>query len=385
MFAQARAVESDYQLKVQRSADAYRPALVTISGDVLQMAKHLASDPRVEYAEPNYYLQTLATPNDPLIAEQWNLNSFGLPQAWDIEEGNSRNVVVAVIDSGFDMDHEDLVAKMLPGCDFNNKDNDLNPFPGNTDKINHGTHVAGIVGAIGNNSLGVSGVAYGNKIKILPIKVFDDQGITGTLENLNNAILWASGIELEGTAKNSYKADVINMSLGIAIKDNKAIESLSDAIQQARNNGVVLFAASGNGSKNNLLLHPAANPQVIAIGSVDEDRERSSFSNYNSSGRSVDLMSPGGTPTSSASCLGILSTIPGNQYGCLGGTSMASPFAAGVAALMLSKTPDLTPEQIKNRLVASALFDSTFMNKQEYGAGVICADKALGASTQCGK
>ena len=382
----ARSVEDDYQLQVKRPIDLHRPALVKVSGDVLQMAARLSQDSRVAYAEPNYYLETLETPNDPLFSQQWHLSSFGLPQAWDIETGNSNNVVVAVIDSGFDMDHEDLVAKILPGCDFHNKDNDVNPFPGNTDKINHGTHVAGIVAATGNNTLGVAGVAQGAKVKILPIKVFDDQGLHGSLESLLNAILWASGVALEGVSRSSFKADVINMSVGIKLIASKEIKSLSDTIKQATNNGVVLFAASGNNNSSSLLLHPAVDPQVIAVGSVDEDYQRSSFSNYNTAGRTVDLMAPGGSVTSSPSiCLGITSTIPGDQYGCLSGTSMASPFAAGVAALMLSQNPNLSPEEIKAKLIDSALFDSNFMNASEYGAGVICVDRALGASTQCGK
>jgi subtilisin family serine protease len=381
----AQRVEADYNLQVLQPSTVNRPALVSVSGEVLEMAKRLTNDPRVEYAEPNYYLQTLATTNDPLLSQQWNLNSFGVPQAWEIEAGDSSEVVVAIIDSGFDMNHEDLVAKMLPGCDFDGQDNDLNPYPGNTDRINHGTHVAGIVAASGNNSLGIAGVAYGQKVKILPIKVFEDQGITGTLANLINAILWASGIELKGVAPSSYKADIINMSLGINLSKDVEIQSLRNAIEQAKNQGILLFAASGNASKNNLLLFPAADPNVIAIGSVDEDKLRSSFSNYNASGRTVDFLAPGGTTTSSSSCLGIPSTIPNNLYGCLSGTSMASPFAASVAALILSQNPNLRPDEITNKLKASALFDSTYMNASEYGAGIICVDKALGAATKCGQ
>jgi serine protease len=382
---QAQRVEADYNLSAIQTTDTHRPALVSVSGDVLEMAKRLSGDPRVEYAEPNYYLQTLATTNDPLFSQQWALNSFGVPQAWDIETGDSNEVVVAVIDSGFDMDHEDLVSKLLPGCDFDGRDNDLNPHPGNTDRINHGTHVAGIVAASGNNSLGVAGVAYGSKVKILPVKVFEDQGVTGTLANLINAILWAAGIEMEGVAPTSFRADIINMSLGIALTKSADIQSLGDAIEKASNRGIILFAASGNGGRDNLILHPAADPGVIAIGSVDEEKQRSSFSNYNLAGRSVDFLAPGGTTTTSSSCLGIPSTIPNNQYGCLSGTSMASPFAAGVAALVLSQNPGLSAGQVIDRLKTTALFDPSYMNSSEYGAGIICADKALGASTICGQ
>lgn len=381
----AQSVERDFQLQVMRPIDPYRPALVKVNGDVLQIAEQLSKDPRVTYAEPNYYLETLSTPNDPLLPEQWHLTSFGLPEAWEQQRGEGQTVVVAVIDSGFDMDHQDLVAKILPGCDFDGKDNDVNPFDAVTDRINHGTHVAGIVAATGNNALGVAGLAYGPDIKILPVKVFDDQGVTGTLENLISGILWAAGIPLEGTGINSYQADVINMSVGINLSDTTRIHSLSEALQKARNRGIVLFAASGNNSSDKQILYPAADPLVVAVGSVDEDKRRSSFSNFSSIGRSVDLMAPGGTSTSSTGCLGIKSTIPNDNYGCLSGTSMSSPFAAGTAALLLSQNPDLSPEQIISRMVNSAEFDSQFMNTREYGAGIICPDRALGLTTQCGR
>jgi serine protease len=387
LVQRASSVEIDYQLTVQRAASLTRPALVSVTGNVQDMATYLSGDPRVEYAEPNYYIETLAAPNDPLLSQQWNLTSFGLSEAWTIETGGKNQVVVAVIDSGFDMDHEDLVAKILPGCDFNDKDNDVNPSLGNTPKTVHGTHVAGIVGTTGNNAIGVTGVAYGPKIKILPVKVFDNAGGRGTLDNLINAILWASGISLEGVSPTVYKADVINMSLGVlpTTLTSTQLQSLGDAIAQAREQGVVLFAASGNDGRPDTLRYPAADARVIAVGSVDEDRHRSSFSDYTTEGRSVDLMAPGGSSTSSAACLGVPSTFPNNEYGCLSGTSMASPFAAGVAALLLSQNPSLSPDQIKAKLTSSASFDGSFMNPAEYGAGVICADKALGASTQCGK
>jgi subtilisin family serine protease len=378
---QARSVEVDYQLSVQREASLNVPALVTVAGDVAAMAKVLSNDPRVEYAEPNYYLETLGVPNDPLLSQQWNLNDFGLSQAWSIETGSKNEVIVAVIDSGFDMEHQDLKAKLLPGCDFHDQDSDLNPHLQNTNFTSHGTHVAGIVGAIGNNTVGVSGVAYGPKTKILPIKVFDNAGQNGTLDDLINAIWWASGAHIESVAPNIYKADVINMSLGN--KFNSA--SLGEALQYARDQGITLFASAGNKSLDAPLSYPAADKRVIAVGSVDQDMHRSDFSSYYSAGRSVDLIAPGGLSTSPAACLGVPSTILDDQYGCLSGTSMASPFAAGVAALLLGQNPNLSPEQIKAKLTGSAFFDNTFMTTTQYGAGVICADKTLGAPTQCGK
>ncbi len=365
-----------------------RPSLVKIpnSKEPLEYAKILEKDPRIEYAEPNYYLQLLSTPNDSLYSEQWNLKDFGLEQAWDIETGTNR-VVIAIIDSSINTKHQDLAAKILAGCDFNNKDNNPNPGPSNGGKSEHGTHVAGIAAAIGNNHLGVAGVAYGSGVKILPIKIFDDAGINGTIDNLIDAILWASGIDLPDVGKNPNPAQIINMSVGAseAAITNK-LKSLNEATSKAKAKGLIIFAASGNSGLSNEILYPAADSNVIAVGSVDANRSRSSFSNYAKTGPSVELMAPGGF-NSIASCSGtkrIRSTFPNNQYGCLSGTSMASPFVAGVAALLLSQDSSLTASEIKAKLISSALSTSE-MNKAEYGAGIVCADKALGASSQCGQ
>ena len=379
-----------FQFEVKKAASLHRPSLIKVpqGSDVMALAKQLAADPRVAYAEPNYYLQTLAVPDDPLYQDQWSLKNFGLEAAWDMDFGTS-NVVLAVIDSGVDMTHEDLIDKMLPGCDFFDDDNNPNPGLPNGGKSEHGTHVAGIAAATGNNGLGVVGVAYTTNVQILPIKVFDDRGITGKVDDLIDAILWAAGIPLEGVANNPKPADIINMSLGVdpsAITDK--LESLSGAIAQAKAQGVLLFAASGNAGQSDLILTPASDPNVIAVGSVDDGFGRSSFSNYSRTGVTVDFMAPGGVSTGGL-CGGsneVRSTFPKTtEYGCLRGTSMASPFAAGVAALLLSQNPGLSPDQVKAKLLASSYFDPETMNPEEYGKGVICADRALGAATQCGR
>jgi len=331
-------------------------------------------------------LKLLTAPNDSLYSEQWNLKDFGLEPAWAIETG-SNEVVIAIIDSSVNTKHDDLAAKILPGCDFNNKDNNPNPGPSNGGKSEHGTHVAGIAAAIGNNHLGIAGVAYGSGIKILPIKVFDDAGINGTINNLIDAILWASGYDLPNVGKNPNPARIINMSIGAsgaAISDK--LKSINDATGKAKAKGVIMFAASGNAGLSNEILYPAADENVIAVGSVDADRRRSDFSNYSKNGPTVELMAPGGF-NSVAVCSGtkrIRSTYPNNQYGCLSGTSMASPFVAGVAALLLSQDSGLNPQELKTKLINSA-YSTADMDSAEYGAGIVCADKALGASTQCGK
>ena len=124
---------------------------------MLETAERLRRDPRVQYAEPNYYLELLDVPNDPFLEDQWNLLEFGLPEAWTLEKGTGK-VVVAVLDSGVYGKHEDLSGKLYPGCDFFDGDSDANPGLGDFG-AGHGTHVAGIAAALGNNAVGVAGVA----------------------------------------------------------------------------------------------------------------------------------------------------------------------------------------------------------------------------------
>lgn len=376
-------VASAYGLSVLKEASPLRPALVEVpeGEDALGFSRELERDPRVLYAEPNYYLEPLAEPNDPLLEEQWNLLDFGLPQAWDIETGaamGANEVVLAVIDSGVDLRHEDLAAKMLPGCDFHDGDNDPNPGSSGS-RSAHGTHVAGIAAAVGNNGLGVAGVAYGPGVKILPIKVFDDSGIRGTVDNLLDAMLWAAGLPLEGVGPSQRSARVINMSLGVEPGElgPSTLRSVDETARRVYERGVILFAASGNNGYSDHILSPASSPWVYAVGSVDGDARISSFSNYALSGPSVDFMGPGGSP--------VLSTYPDDSYVTSIGTSMAAPFVAGAAALLLSQDPGLTPEGLEAKLRSSALFDDSYMTSAAYGGGVVCPDRALGAVTRCGR
>ena len=371
--------------------------------DVEALAAKLRRDPRVRYAEPDYYLYPLATPgtsetgpNDPEFGEQWHLQDFGLPAAWALETGEA-DIVLAVLDSGVDVTHEDLAGRSYPGCDVYSGDND--PSPGSVSQTvanqRHGTHVAGIALASGNNAKGVAGVAY-TGVKLLPVKVFDDAGkdpqATAT-SAVARAMRWAAGMSVEGMNRNPHKANIINLSLGARIKTpDGTIQTLNDAVRDVREEGVLVIAASGNSinpaDAPGTVYAPASAPGALAVGSIDSNYGRSDFSVYNPSGRTVDLMAPGGSGDSS--CGGIYSTLSpafegdADAYGCESGTSMAAPFVAGVAALIWSQNPDLTDDQVAERLLTSARFTSE-MTEAEYGAGVVCADRALGAATLCGK
>lgn len=229
----------------------------------------------------------------------WGIKIFDLPKTWQKTKGEG--VKIGVIDTGCDLDHPDLQKNLLQGKNFITPKND--PWDDNR----HGTHVCGIIGSE-NNDIGVVGVAP--KSKIVPIKVLDKNG-NGNLVNVSKGIRWAV---------NEAKVDLICMSLGAP----SPVQEVRKAIQYAVSKKVTCFVAAGNSGVTKKIFYPANYPEVIAIGSIDENFNRSKFSN---TGDNLDFMAPGSK---------ILSTIPNNSYGILCGTSMATPFAAGVAALYLS-------------------------------------------------
>lgn len=374
----AGAVRQDFGLTLLQAGGLDGPDLVAVPAghDVEVLAALLSADPRVRYAEPNHYLYPQAIPNDPLLPEQWNLLHFGLPEAWEIQAG-SPEIIIAIIDTGVDTAHEDLRGRLLPGCDFYNRDND--PSPGQGDQAAHGTHVTGIAAATGNNGRGVAGVTWAGA-GVVPIRVFDDSGSGGAAALIvAEAIRWAAGLPVQGVNPNPYPAKIVNLSLGADVVN----QTLNEAVQQAREAGAMVVAAAGNGSRTNGITTPANAPGAVAVGSVDHDGQRSSFSNFDAGGRrTVDLMAPGGYGPSF--CGTVLSTLPGDTYGCRPGTSMAAPFVAGVAALVWSQNPSWTADEVFARLQETAYFDDSW-DPNEYGAGVVCADAALGAATTCGR
>lgn len=228
----------------------------------------------------------------------WEITAFQLPETWNYTKGEG--VVVAVLDTGADLDHEDLVENLLPGKNF------VNPKLPPEDDNGHGSHVTGIICA-SNNDLGVVGVAP--KAKVIPVKVLDKKG-SGNLINVANGIRWAA----------DQKADFITMSLGTPMP----VPIILDAIKYAASKNTVTFCAAGNAGKTRQIFYPAAYSEVIGIGAIDENFDRANFS---CTGPDLDFVAPG---------VGILSTVPDSWYAILSGTSMANPFAVGVAALLLS-------------------------------------------------
>lgn len=303
----------------------------------------LRQDPNVRIAEPDYPLHTSALPNDPRFPQLWGLHNTGLadgtpdadidaPEAWEVTTG-SPHVVVAVIDTGVDYNHPDLRdnilrdnAGNLVGWDFAN--DDANPMDDN----GHGTHVAGTIGAEGNNGVGVVGVCP--TVRIMPVKFLGADG-SGSTANAIQAVDFAV----------SHGARVLNCSWG----GGGQSELLLEALQRARAAGVLVVAAAGNESTNNdeTPSYPASYNQfcdnVLSIAATDKRDALAAFSNF---GRdTVDLCAPG---------VGIVSTLPGNSYGSYSGTSMATPHVSGVAALLLSRYPDLDLAQLRHRLISNA-------------------------------
>lgn len=307
-----------------------------------------ASDPLVAYAEPNYAVHLAVEPDDLDFDELWGLHNVGqtggvvdvdidAPEAWDVTRGN-RDTVVAVIDTGVDYRHPDLAGNMwvntaehagtpgvdddgngfvddIHGYDFFNRDGD--PL----DDHNHGTHVAGTIGAIGDNALGVTGIAW--DVQIMAVKFLNARGsgsLSGAIEALNYAV--ANGASISNNSWGDYSFSL----------------ALQDAIADADAAGHIVVAAAGNGDfrgvqvdNDQFPFYPASYDvdNVISVAAIDHEGAKATFSNYGL--ESVDLGAPG---------VSILSTLIGDSYGSFSGTSMASPHVAGVAALVRGLHPD---------------------------------------------
>lgn len=270
--------------------------------------------PFVEFAEVNGTCRATALPNDPYIDMQWGLSKVSAFAGWDFGQG-SGDVKIAILDTGVDMDHPDLVAKLVDGWDFVNRDE--NP----DDDHGHGTHCAGIAAASTNNGAGIAGIGY--NCRIMPLKVLGADG-SGYWSDISLAIVHA--------AKSGAK--VISMSLGAT----EGSLTMREAIDFALANGVTVVAAAGNESTS-ALHYPAAFPGCIAVGSSDPDDAKSSFSNY---GDWVDVAAPGSS---------IASTYLDGSYARMSGTSMAAPLVAGLAGLVWSHLgADSSAQAVRERI-----------------------------------
>ena len=370
---------------------------------VLQMIQTLSKNPHIEYAEPNYIYKLensdewiTQIPNDPDFDKNWGLHNVGqqdavgqigtpgvdldVVKAWELQTG-SREIKVSVIDTGVDYNHQDLKDNMFVNSGevgeytdlvtgtIKNKENDSVDNDGNgyiddvrgwnfvmatndpMDDHSHGTHVAGTIGAVGNNNLGTVGVNW--HVTILPAK-FLSAGGSGTLDAAVQAIEYSTRMGVH-VMSNSWGGGGYS-------------QALADVIEVASKKGILFIAAAGNdGADNDVSSHYPSSYEfdnVISVAASDNRDQKASFSNFGK--KNVDVLAPG---------VKIYSTILNQKYGVMSGTSMAAPHVSGAVALLLAHNPSLTIQEVKDKLFKGS--EELFMLRNKIGYGRINVYNAL--------
>lgn len=360
-----------------------------------ELIQEIAKDPAVEYVEPDAWMRRQFVPNDPGYSSfQWHygagVGGVNLPAAWDISQGTG--VRVAVLDTGI-TSHPDLDANRVGGYDFvsqplvgndgTGRDSDpsdpgdwvtVDDYFGNTyggffygcypeNSSWHGSHVAGTIAAVTNNSTGGAGVAFG--AKVVPVRVLGKCG--GYTSDIADGIVWAAGGSVAGVPVNTHAASVINMSLG---GEGVCSNTFQAAINSARSRGATVVVSAGNDSVSTVNAQPANCDGVIAVSATTSSGGIASYSNF---GPHVGLAAPGSGVYSTVNSGTTSPAVP--AYANYNGTSMAAPHVAGVAALLLAQNPALTPNQVAARLkLGSKPFPAPC---PQCGAGLLNAYTAL--------
>ncbi|MFH1784304.1 MAG: S8 family serine peptidase [bacterium] len=348
--------------------------------------KAYENHPDIEYVEPNYVYSINAIPNDRYhdskgiigssYEDLWGLYKVSAPDSWDIETG-SQDIIVAVVDTGLDRTHGDIannlwtnqaeIAGNYIDDDNNGYVDDINGWnfvdlSGNlSDGHGHGTHVSGIIAAEGNNSIGISGVCWSGRIMALRGLNDDGYGLTGDL---------AKGIRYAV----DHGARIINMSWG----GRNVSKLVTEALDYAYEQGCVLVVAAGNSSDDASEFFPANYENAITVGATDVDDRKASFSNY---GDMVDVTAPGynilSLRASGTDMYNDGSHTVDEYYYKASGTSMATPFVSGLAALILSRNPNLTREDVELAIISSVDDIGAVGKDSSFGYGRINAYKAL--------
>jgi subtilisin family serine protease len=361
---------------------------VRTSLPVEQALKIYRSNPQVEYAEPDYIVRGDAAglPGDPRFPEQWGLHNTGqtggtpdadidAPEAWAIQTGHN-GVVVAIIDSGLDYSHPDLapnVFRNTADCDADGEDDDGNGYADDCHGIDtvhddgdpmddhgHGTHVAGTIGATGDNALGVTGVSWG--VALMACK-FLDADLTGTVSGAVACLDYVAGMRARG----------VNV---VATSNSWGVGAPSQALEDAlAATGVLAVASAGNAAVDTAVVPRfpcnSALSSVVCVAATTDDDTLASFSSYGKT--TVDLAAPG---------FAVLSTWPSSDYRVLSGTSMATPHVTGVVALLHAQFPGLGVTEARCRLLSGADPVSRLARRTVTGGRLNAAGALL--TTSCG-
>jgi thermitase len=319
----------------------YRLEQSEIASQEELVARAIEDTGAVDYAEPDYVMLPAFTPNDPFLTNQWFHKKISSFNAWNFGFGNAV-ITVGICDSGFDLNHPDLVGRFkLPG---------YNTVKDNTqiDAIhNHGTMTAGLIGATGNNTIGVAGLSWG--IKILPIQISTSSDGASTYSDVSECIRYAA----------DQGAKVVSLSYDFAY----ASALVNEAAAYLRSKGGLLVVAAGNGGSDISVWGPS--PNMTVVGATDENDLIASFSNF---GTAVDLVGPG---------LNIFTTVPQGFYEYSSGTSFSTPLVAATAALIYSLKPTLTPTEVETFILSKSLDLGPLGKDPQYGAGRLNAEAAI--------
>ncbi len=369
---------------LQKSNELSQWFTVSLSADQdpEQVIKAYQNSGFVESAEPVYEYGIASTPNDQFFNEtgtwnqaysdQWGLQAMQMEKAWNVSRGSS-DIIVAVIDTGLDYTHPDIIDNVWHNTSgiFDGLENDdmgWNFVDDNNnimDTHGHGTHVAGIIGAVGNNAMGITGVCW--QVKIMALKGLSDSG-NGASTSLARAIAYAA----------DHGARVINISWG----GYGTSALIQDALDYAYNHNCVIVAAAGNNNTDAGRFFPGNYIHAICVAACDANGQKASFSNY---GAIVDVTAPGvdilslrakGTDMSHNEA-----DIVGVNYYRASGTSMATPFVSGLAALILAKDSEFTNLQVEDAIIKSANDLGQAGKDDYYGYGEVDAARALTLDT----
>lgn len=392
----------DQTIQTQSAESPQHPLLAGASMDArmrknlntLHQIKALQGRSDIAAAAPNYRHEALRTPNDEHYPLQWHYPLIHLPEAWEISRG-SQDVKIAVIDTGVIVDHPDLAGRISAdsydfisdpdrAMDGDGIDSDPNDPGDDTQGSSsfHGTHVAGTIAAATDNDTGVAGAAW--NCRMMAIRTIGKGG-SGTTYDILQGVRYAAGFENDAGRTPDEPADIINLSIG----GGSFSQIEQDILARAREAGVIIIAAAGN-SAENAPSYPAAYDGVISVSAVDINANPAPYSNF---GPTIDVAAPGGDFSADLNgdgyVDGVLSTGGDisagdvqNVYTFFQGTSMAAPHMAGVAALMKSVRPALSPDDLDGFLQSGAIVrDLGPAGRDErYGFGLIDASRAVRAA-----